>query len=259
MHAHPFSLQKWYLDCVTDDGELIILYCAELTWRKLRLHLNSVLSGSQNQVTTHSSISRFQIASEPQRITVNLPRLRVSGVWQSQGSPYERLVFESDAGSLTWHCLQPSSTVRVTLRGREIKGLGYAERISLSIPPWSLPLRELRWGRFVSSQDSLAWVDWNGDYSTRFAIHNSREVELLAVSETEVSTPLAKLQISPGMTLRSGSLRATLLPGVPVLQKLLPGALFNVEEHKFLSRGILAAPGPQSTGWVIHEVVHWIP
>lgn len=257
MHARPFSLQKWYLDCVTDDGEIAILYCARLSWHGIELHLSSILSGTSGQFSTSSSVSRFQILPDSQTIAIGLPALGASGVWQSQGSPYERLVFENGEGSLTWNCLQPASTVRLHLRNRELTGWGYAERVSLSIPPWSLPLQELRWGRFVSSQATLVWIDWKGEYSTSFALHNSREVQLLAVSDAEVSTPQTRLQISPGTTLRSGRLGSTILPGMPALQKLLPKSLFNVEEHKFCSRGVLTASGLESTGWVIHETVHW--
>ena len=42
------------------------------------------------------------------------------------------------------------------------EGTGYAERLELSIRPWRLPIRELRWGRFVSEGASMAWIDWQG-------------------------------------------------------------------------------------------------
>jgi hypothetical protein len=122
--------------------------------------------------------------------------------------------------------------------------------------PWKLPLKHLRWGRFVSPQDSLAWVDWQGSYSTRFAVHGSKECALLSVSDSAVTVPDVTLQIEPGIPLRSGRLGETILPDA-ALGKLFPHSLFNVVERKWLSRGVLSAKGHSSAGWVIHEVVHW--
>jgi len=118
-------------------------------------------------------------------------------------------------------------------------------------------MRQLRWGRFVSSSDTLVWIDWLGPYTTRLAIHNGRERTLQSVSETELSLDGATLRMEEGLQLRAGRLGSTILPGVPGLKKLLPRSLFNIEEHKWRSRGILDTEHGQSQGWVIHEVVHW--
>jgi hypothetical protein len=127
----------------------------------------------------------------------------------------------------------------------------------VTLPPWHLPLRQLRWGRFVSAEESLAWVDWQGDYSTSFAIHNGRECETLSVSDSEVAIPGATLRMVESFPLRAGRLGATVLPGAPALGKLLPRSLRNIEEQKWRSRGVWKAQDGSSHGWVIHEVVHW--
>jgi len=118
-------------------------------------------------------------------------------------------------------------------------------------------MRQLRWGRFVSSQDSLAWVDWQGAYTTSFAFLNGMEHRPLAVSESEVALPGAILRIEEGLSLRSGRLGSTILPGALALKKLLPLSIFHVDERKWRSRGILTANDRTSAGWVIHEVVRW--
>ena len=39
-----FELSKWYADCVTEQGDALILYCAELRWRGPAIHYTSLLT-----------------------------------------------------------------------------------------------------------------------------------------------------------------------------------------------------------------------
>ena len=109
----------------------------------------------------------------------------------------------------------------------------------------------------MSAQDSLAWIDWQGAYSTSIALHNGRMAEPLSISDSTIALSDATLHIDELRPLRSGRLGSTILPGAPMLRKLLPHSLFNIDEKKWRSRGILDTKDRQSTGWVIHEVVDW--
>jgi hypothetical protein len=147
--------------------------------------------------------------------------------------------------------------VRLRVGACEFAGLGYAECLTLTLPPWKLPMRQLRWGRFVSPDDALAWVDWKGEYSTRFAIHNGHGCEVLSVSDSEVDVGGGKLRMEESFSLRAGRVGSTVLTGAPALGKLLPQSVFNIEEQKWRSRGIFTTNDRSSKGWVIHEVVDW--
>lgn len=255
--ASEFSLVKWYMDCVTGRGDAVILYCAELRWRAIHITYSSVLSVLAGAIDSRSSMAGYGLESSGGRILVEFPKLKVSGQWQEEAAPVERAVYENGSGAVVWNCLQPKSRVNVRVGERELSGAGYGECLTLTLPPWQLPMRQLRWGRFVSPDDSLAWVDWQGEYATRFAFHNGRECEVLAVSDCEVAIAGAALRMEESFSLRGGRLGATILPGAPALGRLLPGSLFNIEEQKWRSRGRLTAEGKSSEGWAIHEVVHW--
>jgi len=257
MSPPSFSLVKWYMDCVTHEGDAAILYCADLRWRGLHAAYSSVLSVIDSEVTSHSSMGRYRLECEGDRIEIGLPRLKVSGEWKAASSPFQETVFADSDGSVQWDCLQPQATARVQIGERELTGLGYAERLTLTLPPWQLPMRELRWGRFVSPTDHLIWIDWQGPHSTSFGIHNGCKHSLARVTETDVTLEGARLRIFDSLPLRAGRLGTTVLPGAPALQKLLPNALGNIEEQKWRSRGVLETASGQSEGWVIHEVVHW--
>jgi len=261
VHTGPFTLVKWYMDCVTGAGEAAIVYCADLHWRGLHATMGSVLESVAGAAPrTRTSLGRFRVLHGGRdEITVEHRRLKVSGTWQAMCSPVQRTVYEERAGSIVWNCVQPGSRVRMSIGERELAGLGYAECLTVTLPSWRLPIRCLRWGRFVSAEHALAWVDWQGPYSTRFAVLDGQECRLVSASESEVVTGEASLRIEAGDSLRAGPLNATILSGAPGLKRLFPASLFNIRERKWKSRGTLAHSGRTSPGWVIHEVVEWEP
>ena len=258
MGAMSFSLVKWYMDCVTDSGEAVIVYLADLHWRGIHAHIGSVLTTRKDEPpVTHTSLARHDLHSSTELIAVEHPKLKVRGCWQSAAAPFAKIVYEEQAGSVVWNCIQPRSRVKVSVGDQEFHGLGYAECLTVTVPPWQLPMRELRWGRFVAPDHALAWVDWIGTYSTSFALLDSQETHLRSASEAEVVAGDAVLQIAPGKSLRSGRLGSTILSGASGLRRLFPRRLFGIDERKSLSPGTLTIAGKSSTGWVIHEVVKW--
>jgi hypothetical protein len=257
VEAGSFLLVKWYMDCVAESGDAAILYCAELRWRGIQAAYSSVLSVRGASVESHTSMARYRLSSTGGEILVELPRLGVSGRWEASAPPFEQTVYENASGSVLWNCLQPRAAVRLRIGDRELTGLGYAECLTVTLPPWRLPLSRLRWGRFVSAGDSLAWIDWQGPYSTSFAVHNGVRCETLSVTDSEVALRGATLRMEESFPLRAGRLGSTILPGAPALRKMLPRSLADIEEHKWRSRGTLNAQGHSSNGWAIHEVVHW--
>jgi hypothetical protein len=251
-------LTKWYLDVVTEDGDAVILYAAELRWRQLRVCFNSVLQKSGEVVTTRSTLRDFPLPSNSGgRIAVEVSPLGISGTWEADSAPVSRTVFECAEGSVHWNCLQPRSQAQLCIGTQVFGGLGYAECLTLTVPPWRLPMRELRWGRFVSAQDSFTWVDWQGPFANSFAYHNGTAYSPELVSDSGLVLPGISLYLSDSFQLRGGKLRKTILPDVPALAKLLPNILFGIEEYKWLSRGHCHTSGQSSSGWTIHEVVHW--
>ncbi len=249
---------KWYMDCVTDAGEAAIVYCADLRWRGMHTSLGSVLeSGAEMDACTRTSLGSYRIACSTDEIAVDYPRLKVTGSWRATCSPFQRTVYEEAGGSIVWNCLQPGSRVRMRSDERELEGLGYAECLTVTVAPWHLPLRKLRWGRFVSAEHSVAWVDWQGEHTARFAVADGIECKLRSASESEVAIENGAIEIDEGISLRGGRLRSTILPGAAALRRLFPTSVFNIREQKWKSRGTLVQGGETSHGWVIHEVVDW--
>jgi hypothetical protein len=171
-----------------------------------------------------------------------------------------RTIFQSKDGSVAWACIQPKSQVHLKLQKQnEISGLGYVERLDLSIPPWQLPLEELHWGRFLSEHDSLVWIDWRGPFQKQLIVHNGQECPAEALTESDLilADNSALLHLDCGYELRNGRLGETVLSGISRLVNLLPHQLLAVRECKWRSRGILRTGLGETQGWAIHEVVRW--
>lgn len=253
----PFTLTKWYLDCVTAEGDAAILYSGVLGWQGISLAYNSILTVSAGRVESHSSMARAHVRADAKQVEVHAPRLGIAGSWRRLGQSFRARVYEGELGFIEWNCLQTGSAVRLTVGDRTLNGTGYAECLTVTVPPWRLPMEQLRWGRFVSADRTLAWIDWQGDYNNSFAVLDGRQVALNAVNEEEAVIEEGRLRMSQSLPLRTGKLGATVLPSAPRLRRLLPRSLAAIEEHKWRSRGVLTCDGKSSDGWVIHEVVHW--
>lgn len=258
---NSFLLTKWYLDCVEENGDLTILYVADLRWNALTVHYGSLLTVLGDRVASVSSLrggAVFEVQAS--KIAVRLPHLDIEGAWQPLRSPIQRTIFEDEHGSVEWHCLQPMSQVDLLFRGTtRLVGRGYAECLTLSVLPWKLPLKELHWGRFLSDQDALVWIDWRGSRPQRLVFHNGEESQVKYITESEIvfADSDARLDLDRGLVLRQGRLGDTVFPGVSRLAALLPRSTLSVNECKWRSRGLMHSSGAESSGYAIHEVVKW--
>ena len=256
-----FLLTKWYLDCVAENGDAAVVYVADLRWNKLSMRYASLLTVLQGRVHCTSSLRKGRLPQlDRETITLTLPHLSVEGSWHALRSPVRRTVFEDKKGCIDWHCHQPMAQVDLSLQGKtRITGLGYAECLTLSVVPWKLPLEELHWGRFLSEQDAVVWIDWRGQQPWRTLIHNGDERAIQSLTESELlfEPDGSSLELDRALVLRSGQLGQTVFAGISRLAKLLPRNMLSVEECKWRSRGVLRAGNSNTSGWAIHEIVTW--
>jgi hypothetical protein len=258
---NSFLLTKWYLDCVAGNGDAVLFYVADLRWNALTVHYGGLLTVLGGRIDSVSSL-RGGAAPRVQgsKIAVSLPHLDVEGTWQALRSPVQRTVFEAEQGSVCWDCLQPMSQVDLLFRGTtRLIGRGYAECLTLSALPWKLPLNELHWGRFLSDQDALVWIDWRGPHRQRVVFHNGKECQAESIAESGIvfADSDLRLELDRGLVLRQGRLGDTVFPGVARLVELLPESMLSVNERKWRSQGTLHSSGTESSGYAIHEVVKW--
>jgi hypothetical protein len=252
-----FKLRKWYFDCVTPEGRGIILYAARLCWGFLRLNYTARIEFSANDPSHAYSHSLRKFADPvitPEKIELRVPSLNVSATWRA-GSPAisEQLLSTSD-GSINWTCLSPSARAEVDLNGENYEGMGYTELIELSLPPRSLGIEELWWGRFISEEVSLVWIIWKGTNARKFIYLNGELIDA-TVNETGLFSPLGTLRFINPQTLRNDSIGRSLR--IPFLQSVLKRLRIDLDEHKYLSKANWTESNNSSDGWAIYEVVRW--
>jgi hypothetical protein len=182
--------------------------------------------------------------------------LRVHGNWQALAAPIEQRLIDTKDGSIDWHCIAPCAQARIDLPDHSVlQGLGYVERLRLTIPPWSLPFHTLHWGRFGNPEHNLVWIRWDGHCPMTLVAHNGVQSAQATVSELGVCTDELVLEWSDaGRVLRNGPIVRGAIRG---LSWRMPPAFAAAREEKWLSRAKLHCAGRDVSGWAIHEIVHF--
>ena len=258
-----FRLTKWYLDCVSDAGDVVIAHCAAGRRGVLPLGYSSLLVSPNNgNATERRSMRR---SAPPQRadgcVNWRCNRLGIDGQWRTRDEPATRVLYETPEGSVVWTCHSQGDQASIHMwDGRRVTGLGYVEELTLSIAPWKLPLDELIWGRFISDSDVVTWIEWVGSHPLRLVIHNGveqRETTLSAgcvVSEDEGWS----LTLEETRSLRQGPLGETAFAGTGLAKFLVPARVRRSREERILSRAKLRRADESTVwGWSIHERIRW--
>lgn len=251
-----FELSKWYLDCVTDQGDVSIAYTGAVNWGPIGLRYSNFLESTAEIITAKHSLRR---QAEPKIDDGSLRwrsgALQIEGEWQARSHEIDETIFATDAGYVRWHCLMPHACARLHHR----RGFGYAEHLNMTIAPWRLPIRTLRWGRFAAASDSVVWIDWLGGFTRRLVYRNGRMAQSSLLEDGRIEFPDgARLSMDRSLVLREGPLGTTALSAIPGIRDTFPARLLKVNECKWRSRARFVRPGMAAVeGWAIHERVDW--
>jgi hypothetical protein len=254
-----FRLSKWYLDCVAEDGNTVMLYWAALRWGPLRLHFGSVLHRTPGGGTDQTTTLRPDCSpttDDRDRLTWVCSRLRARGEWKRATDPIERTLLDGPAGKVHWQCVMPRARAKVGIGDHSIAGLGYAEHLTMTLPPWRVPCDVLRWGRYLAPDDDAVWIRWDGPSTRSWVFRRGVEQDTPTITDAAIDMGDAHLAMSEELELRSGRLVHTALRPLALLVSALP-RWRGATETKWLARGALSAPGVSNAGWVIHEIVRW--
>jgi hypothetical protein len=255
-----FRLTKWYVDVVTPEGSAFIGYAARLAWGPVRLRYRAYLLTRPGAPS--SARQTLAPTRDPRRdpggvVEWRCGRLGLEGRWSPVAPAFRRRLYSAGSGSVDWECVAPAARARVRVGAEVLAGWGYAERLELTVPPWELPLDELRWGRFVGPDAAVVWVDWRGEAASCLVLVDGVEQVGAVVSDSELVWGSAILRLSPPHSLREGAL-GDVVAAIPLLSRFVPERLLRGWESKRLSRGALTSGDePAREGWAIHEVVRW--
>jgi hypothetical protein len=246
------------MDCVNADGSGFIGYAARAGYGGFGVNILETLcwQADGGAAGGHISLGGALPKASAEGISWSSRALHVNGRWRSTGAPaLSEILLDGRKGRIEWTCLSTAAPARVTAGSREYDGDGYVERLAITLPLAELPIRELRWGRFISGAQSCVWIRWDGKVRRNLCFHNGRPVDATA-EPTGLAWPGHQLRLEAGIVIRSGRIASGRVHGARWVRLLLPSAVRNICETKWCSRGVLAdAHGDTHSGWAVHEVV----
>jgi hypothetical protein len=251
-------LHKWYLDCTTQGGEAAVVYVARVTLGWIRFPYFELLWIGPGGVRRWRRLfARARVSRVGRALTLEAKALGLEGRWEATAPALEVPLLERPDGGIRWRCHQPGGTSELRLPdGRRLAGSGYAEELEMSLAPWALPFRDLRWGRFAAGARSVVWIDWRDGLERRWLFVDGEPVAAWCIEANRIEWATGRLLIEPGRVLRDASLGRTL---VGPLARALPRRIGQARETKWLcpARLDVGEPAPPIRGTVLHEVVRW--
>ena len=254
-----FALEKWYLDVVEPDGSATIAYWATLTWMGVDVTWHNACRYALGKAPDErSSLRRVPPPSLVDgRVSWASKRLELDTVHDVATPGLTMTLLDDARGRITWECVAPSARARLVSDGVVHKGTGSAERISMTVLPWEMPIDELRWGRWMSDDASvsLVWIDWRGSSPQRWVIYNGALRVDASVGDDGVALGAGRLALGAPRALHDRSV-SKLLRGITGLARVAARIPIAWEETKWCSRATWSsAAGENVQGWAINEIV----
>jgi hypothetical protein len=255
-----FKLSKWYLDLTTPDGTAVICYAARLRWGLLRLRYTSILVAIPGERPDEAFSVRQVERPMINRGTVRWRSepLDVDGEWHRRQPAIRETLLRDRAGAIRFSCRMPLALAKVRWGDRRFSGHGYVESLGMTLPPTQMPFHTLRWGRHLSAEHSLVWIDWSGDVPGQWVwLDGVRQHGVIFGDDGTIQLPGGRrLQLSDSRDIRNQPVLPSLLTVLPGVAQHVAGSLGSLHEHKMIARSALhESLLPLDSVWTVHEVV----
>jgi hypothetical protein len=269
--AAGFHLTKWYLDAIAPDGSATIGYWARMSWGLLAVRYAAILEVpadlSMPVIERTSLLSPAEPVASDLGVTWKVPRLGVDTQWHADGPPSARSGIRHELlaeEAVVWQCLAPVARVQSAgahVFGRPRNGVqdtqrvtGYAERLTMNMEPWKVPVDVLHWGRVAHATLSVVWIQWHGSHPLTLVFVDGIARADAIVRDTEISWNRGKITLEPRRIIRDATLGDGPAKSVPLLARAVPQRILDTHETKWLSSAILPSG---DRAWAIHEVVRF--
>jgi hypothetical protein len=256
-----FKIEKHYLDCIDNQGNCFILYWAGIEFFFLKLVYSAVIfNDSEGFTTENSTLRKINKPHIGRIISYSNDFLKTTLTFERTDPPINLALYSKNSRhELIWDCHHPKATAEIIFKGNIYKGLGYGETLLSTVNPVSLPIDELRWGRFLSDSYTIIWINWKGSYPLTRVFLNGILYEEADFEDDRIvfgggSYILRFSEIRP---VRMGKLEG-LFAKMKFLKFLFSRRLLNTMEQKFKAKSVLNLNSEVlSSGWSLYEVVIW--
>jgi len=254
-----FSLSKWYVDGVDASGRVVIAYWARLAMRDVGLTWHALTEYADEDVARDWSVATvLPPVRDEGRITWQSEVLDLSLHLTPRDAPCTLTLLESPAGAVEWHSDTMTAALRLERRGRPaFEGTGYAECLSMTLPPWQLPIDTVDWGHWSATDHSRSstWFRWRGAHPLTIVVEDGRRATSPSVDGTTITTEHSSLDVSPVRLLERRHLGEVLSP-IPLLARAVPSWMLRMQETKWLGHAVRRdVDGTARDGWAVFERV----
>lgn len=256
-----FNFEKIYFDCVDNSGNCFIIYWAKLQYFFIKIQYSGLIfSDFENITIEKSSFKKINKPSIKNNLCFNNNQIEISGSWEKKDESINLLLYK-DAWEkeLLWNCHHPSAITEIKYKNKTYNGYGYSETLLLPIKPWNLPINELRWGRFLSANYTIIWLNWKGKYPLNILFCNGIRYEDAFFENESIYFDNRKYFINFNriFVLRERKL-SKILSKMSFLKILFNNRILNTKEIKYKAKTTLYNNlNIISEGWSIYEIVLW--
>ncbi len=110
-----FSLEKYYVDFVSDEGLYFIGYSARLRFGGINLnYCATVHHPDMSGITTGPVLSAHNPpVTDDSALNWQCPELGFDGLWRPLNDATSLVLHETNSGSVKWNCQQPAAKARL--------------------------------------------------------------------------------------------------------------------------------------------------
>jgi hypothetical protein len=255
-------VSRWYLDCIAPDGDFFIGQAVSIRWSKLHINLVSGVTGLSDRINRRDTIvfrEAFPQEVGPE-LTWNCAPLSIRGTWDSLAPKFEQALYSDKHQLIQWRCIAPRARVSLQLGdSRTLNGVGYADYIQVTADKWTLPIRELRFGRYLTDRESFIWIDMAGAFARPWVWRNGIEQPIASITDDLVAIEdNHTLGLAHKKIVREGTLGDTILQSLPALRTLIPKDIAALFECTWRTRAVLLESTEEvDTGWAIHQLIRF--
>lgn len=251
-----FYLKKHYYDGIDKQGNVFIIYSAELMLWGVKIPYSSILFHSKNsQQFEKRSLSKLKQIDR----SVHHPRLPFSAYWIPHLPEIKVALIHNSTQYVNWSCHTPKAHFHITFQGKEYQGIGYAETLEMNFLPWKLAVSELYWGRFLSENHSVIWIEWRGKQAFKQLIWNGKTFSDFEIKEEGISLPSENmfLRFQMSIALKNEPI-GNVITQVPLLKYFLPKRFLQTQHMKWKSEvKLLVNQHVRESGYALYEKVLW--
>lgn len=256
-----FKLEKLYLDSIDENGNCFIIYHAKLEFCFIRITFSELIFSDKNGIVIDKrTLKKIRKPLLNDLLIFYSHLLQIKGSWKRLEFALPLLSFKDGMkNELIWNCHHPKALTEIEYEETSHKGFGYGETINMTIEPWNLPIEELRWGRFLSENYTIIWVDWKGNYPQHKFFCNGTEYND-AIFEAErivFGSGVFCLIFKEIIIIRRGKLSKIFMK-MPWMKIFFNRRILNSTETKYKAKTTFSENGEtKSSGWSLFEIVVW--